>query len=88
MVQFRNTYKCTDIQSYLLVNCVKFLWNPLWPKLCCVVAVEYCNIVRFNTTATTQHNLGVTKHRDVEIGVCVTNRGFQRNLSQLTSRYD
>ena len=26
--RFNNTYKCTKIQSYLLVNCVKFLSNP------------------------------------------------------------
>ena len=27
--RFSNTYKCTKIQSYLLVNCVKFPLNPI-----------------------------------------------------------
>ena len=36
-----------------------------------------------------QHNTlcGLTKIQSVEMGVCVTNRGFKRNLTQLTSRY-
>ena len=28
------------------------------------------------------------KHRDVEMGVCAANRGFKRNLTQLTGRHD
>ena len=27
-------------------------------------------------------------HRDVETGVCVTDRGFKRNLTQSTGKYD
>ena len=31
---------------------------------------------------------GLTKNRDVEMGVSVIDRGFKRNLAQLTDRYD
>ena len=43
------------------------------PKLFCVVVVVLNIQCIFNTTGTEQYNLGLTKHRDVEIGVCVTN---------------
>ena len=42
----------------------------------------------FDTTATTQHNLWPNEDTGVEITVSVTNRGFKRNLTQLTGSYD
>ena len=41
-----------------------------------------------NDNARTQHNVWPNENRDVEMGVCVTERGFKRNLTRLTGRYD
>ena len=55
--------------------------------LCYCCCIEYTACI-FNTSATTQHNVWPNENRDVEMGVCVTDRGFKRNLTQLTGRYN
>ena len=50
-------------------------------KLCRVAAVVLNNVL--DTTATTQRNLWLNENRDVEMGVCVLDRGFRRNLTPL-----
>ena len=53
-----------------------------------MVAIQYNICIEFNTTATTQHNVWPNENRDVEMGVCKTDRAFKRNLTKLTGGYD
>ena len=72
--------------------------------LCCCSCIEYTDCIFNNflffdeieaySIQLQQHNTicGLTKTEiwriDLEIEVCVANRGFKRNLTQLRSRYD
>ena len=54
----------------------------------CFTLYKYYKIENRNRIETTQHNVWPNENRDIETGVCVADRGFKRNLTQLNGEYD
>ena len=98
LARFSNAYKCAIIYSHTCQLAALVFNEPsisyrdshlhvsvfVRPNIVFVVAVVLN--IQF-VTATTQHNVWPNENRGIEMGVCVTDRGLKRNLTQLTGRY-